>query len=342
MPSMSPPSRPEDWHEPASGPRRAGGRAGGDLMAVGEAAAKAFRILYYPICRSYARHVIKDRPADGILNTLCRLAFLTVYGYWPHLEHPRRFAERLWARMLRGRDPRLTRISDKYLVRDYVGEKAGSESLIPLLWSGENPEDIPYDVLPNRFVVKTNHGCGFNILVPDKARADRRTIEIRLRKWLSINYAEDTYLGIAWGYRNIRPRVLIEEFIGEDLRPPEDYKFYCFAGRAEVITVHFDRFGEKKSIAFDSDFQRLRFRPSFKQHDIEHCLPQNAPAMRDLAEKLSRGFNFIRVDLYSVGSRIYFGELTPYPVGVSRFISFDIRDLDVELGDKWGMNPDWI
>jgi len=311
-------------------------------LTISNVLGKAFRLAYYPICRSYARLFVKDKPADAILRSFCRLAFLTVYGYWPDLARPRLFAERLWDRMLHARQPLLTLISDKYLVRDYVAEKVGPGCLIPLLWSGERPEDIPYDRLPHRFVIKTNHGCGYNILVPDKAQADRAGIAAKLARWLAVNYGEDTYLGIAWGYRNIRPVIIIEEFITADGRPPADFKFYCFAGRAEVVTVHFDRYGEKKSIALNRDFERLRFRPSFKQYAVDQPKPPNFAAMLDLAERLSQGFNFLRVDLYRLEERIYFGELTPYPVGVSKFISFDIRDLDRPLGEKWGGNPDWI
>ena len=311
-------------------------------MTILELFVKSFRLVYYPLCRTYARIFIKDRPADPILRSLCRIAFWTVYGYWPNLTSPCRFAERLWDRMLHSRDPMLTLISDKYRVRDYVAQKVGPEWLIPLLWSGHRPENIPYDQLPKRFVVKTNHGCGFNILVPDKTQASAREMAAKLKKWLSINYAEDTYLGIAWGYRNIRPVILIEEFLGDDGKPPADYKFYCFSGRAELITIHFDRYGHKKSITVDRAFERLRFRPTFKQHDVDYNKPPNFEVMLTLAERLSEGFNFIRVDLYSLDGKIYFGELTPYPVGVSMFISFDIRDLDKTLGAKWGANPDWV
>lgn len=311
-------------------------------MTVSAIVEKPFRWVLYPISRGYARHFVKDRPADGVLRTLCRAAFFAVYHYWPRFNRPRRFAERLWHRMLHDRHPTLTLVSDKFRVRDYVAQKAGPGCLVPLLWSGDRPEDIPYDRLPGRFVLKTNHGCGFNILVPDRTRIDRADIAARLRRWLAVNYAEDTYLGIAWGYRNVRPVILVEEFLGDGQIPPEDYKFYCFAGRAEIVTIHLDRYGEKKSIAVKRDFERLRFRPSFRQYDLDVPKPPNFGAMVELAERLAEGFNFVRVDLYSVGGRIYFGELTPYPVGVSKFVSFDIRDVDRTLGEKWGTNPDWV
>ncbi len=303
---------------------------------------KLFNSAYYPLVRAYARLFLKDRPADPILRGMVALAFLVVYRYWPNFVRPRRFGEKLWSRMLMSRHPLLTTISDKRLVRDYVAKKVGTDGLIPLLWCGEDPEAIPYDRLPDRFVIKTNHGCRYNVLVTDKARADRAAIAAQLKKWLAENYAEDTYLGIAWGYKNVKPMILIEEFIDDHGQPPIDYKFYCFSGRTELITVHFDRHKNPRSVSVDRDFVRLRFRPEFKQHDIDPPKPRNFAAMLNLAESLAVGFNFIRVDLYSLQDKLYFGELTPYPVGVELFRSFDIVSLDETLGSKWGSNPDWV
>jgi hypothetical protein len=303
---------------------------------------KLFKSVYYPLVRTYARLFLRDRPADPLLRGMCAIAFLAVYHYWPDFVRPRRFGEKLWSRMLLSRHPLLTTISDKLLVRDYVAKKAGTDHLIPLLWSGDKPEAIPYDRLPDRFVIKTNHGCQYNVLVTDKGRADRRAIAAKLKKWLAENYAEDTYLGIAWGYKNIRPMILIEEYIDDHGQPPTDYKFYCFSGRTELITVHFDRHKNPRSVSVDRDFVRLRFRPGFKQHDIDPPKPRNFADMLRLAESLAEGFNFIRVDLYSLQDKLYFGELTPYPVGVELFRSFDIVSLDETLGEKWGSNPDWV
>jgi hypothetical protein len=312
------------------------------LLIFIDYAKKIFSSAYYPLVRIYARLFLKDRPADPLLRGMCAIAFLVVYHYWPDFVRPRRFGEKLWSRMLLSRNPLLTTISDKLLVRDYVAKKAGADHLIPLLWSGDKPEAIPYDRLPDKFVIKTNHGCQYNILVTDKGRADRRAIGAKLTKWLAENYAEDAHLGIIWGYKNIKPVILIEEFIDDHGQPPIDYKFYCFSGRTELITVHFDRHKVPRSVSVDRDFVRLRFRPGFKQQDIDPPKPRNFAAMLRLAESLAEGFNFVRVDLYSLQDKIYFGELTPYPVGVGYFRSFDIVSLDETLGEKWGSNPEWV
>jgi hypothetical protein len=236
----------------------------------------------------------------------------------------------------------LTLISDKYVVRDYVANKIGPEHLIPMLLSGDKLDEIPFDRLPEKFVLKTNHGCGDNILVSNKNQANHREIKKKLKKWLSENYALDRHLGIEWGYKNIKPVIIVEKFIDDNGKPPVDYKFYCFSERVELITEHFDRYGERKDLCLNGDFERFCFGPNLNQCEIEHKKPSNFEAMLHLAEKLLEGSKFLRVDLYNLENKIYFGELTPYPAGVSLFRAFDIHIMDEPLGEKWSTNSEWV
>lgn len=293
-----------------------------------------FKFIHWPICRVYARYIVKDRPADALYRILCTLQFYRVYRFWPDFEHPRRFSEKLWSRMLNDRDPKITLISDKLLVRDYVSNKVGNDCLIKLLWSGDDPEKIPFDELPLKFVIKTNHGCGFNIYVKDKRALDQFRTKRILRKWLSENYCQETYLGTEWGYKNIRRTIIIEEFLlEEDGKPPIDYKFNCFSGRVEFLTLHFDRFEEHKTRSFDRNFEPYELRDNFDQWDGECSRPPNFELMVQLAESLAKGFDFIRVDLYTLRNKVYFGELTFYTGGVS--IKFLPPSTDHILGEKW-------
>lgn len=235
--------------------------------------------------------------------------------------------------MLHDRDPRLTLISDKLRVRDYVVQKAGSNCLIPLLWHGYEPEEVPFDELPIRFVMKTNHGCGYVIIVNDKTQLNQKKAIRQLKKWLDTNFGQDTSLGIAWGYKNIRPTVIIESFMEEKGKAPVDYKFYCFSGRVEFLTLHYDRFEEHKTRSFDRNFEPYDFRYDFDSWEGECNRPQNFEVMIYLAEALAEDFDFIRVDLYNIEGNIYFSELTPYPGGVStRFLPLS---RDYILGEKW-------
>lgn len=288
--------------------------------------------LYWPVCRSYARH-LKDRPATRQLMLLCSLPFFHLHRFWPDFLSPVRFSEKLWSRMLLDRDPRFTVICDKYAVRDYVANIVGREYLIPLLWSGINPKDIPYDELPNEFVIKANHGCGFNIICTDKKRLNISYANKELYRWLNDNYCEAHFLGIEWGYKNIRPRIVIEKFIAENNKAPIDFKFWCFGGRVESISVHFDRHVAHRILSTDRDFIPGGLKFNVPEYRLPFHKPTNFYKMVQLAEKLSREYAFLRVDLYCIGDDIYFSELTPYPGGTAaRFLPVSE---DYRLGGKW-------
>lgn len=235
--------------------------------------------------------------------------------------------------MLYDRDPQLTILSDKLRTRDFVARKVGSEYLIPLLWHGEKPEEMPFDELPMKFVIKANHGCGYNIVVQDKKQLNyARTIH-QMKKWLRQNFCADKYLGTEWGYKNVKPCIIVEAFLDDNGKVPPDYKFYCFSGRVEVLTLHFDRFAEHKTRAFNRDFEASAFRYNFEQWNGKCERPKIFPTMIHVAECLSEDFDFMRVDLYLVNNRIFFGEMTPYPGGVST--KFLPVNEDYNLGNKW-------
>jgi hypothetical protein len=235
--------------------------------------------------------------------------------------------------MFKERDPLFTLISDKLRVREYVAKKVASKYLVDLIWAGDEPKDIPFDTLPNKFVFKTNHGCGFNILVSDKSELNQTTAKRQLRKWLKTNFCQDKGLGSEWGYKNIKPAIIVEAFLEENGQPPVDYKFYCFSGRVEFLTVHFDRFREHKTRSFDRNFRPYDFRYDFLQWPGECKRPSNFSEMVQLAELLAQDFDFMRVDLYNLDDRVYFGELTPYPGGIST--KFLPPSRDRILGELW-------
>ena len=290
------------------------------------------RLLYWPICRAYARR-LGDRPADAFLGGLCSLQFRRAHGFWPNYKNPRHFTEKLWCRMLYDRNPQLTLFCDKLLVRDIVAARVGLQYLVPVIWSGTDPRSIPFDALPSRFVIKTNHGCAFNILVSDKSKLNPPAVIRQLESWLKINFCNDTYLGISWGYRNIPRCIVIEEYLDENGQPPVDYKAYCFGKSVEFLTVHYERFRDHKTRSVDRQFKPYNFSYDFEQWNGDFPRPANFDEMIVVAEALADGCDFVRVDLYSVGNRVYFSELTPYPGGVST--KFLPRSTDVALGQRW-------
>ncbi len=290
------------------------------------------KVFYWPICRAYARH-LGNKPADALLRCSCVPQFWLSHRYWPEFENPKTFSEKIWHRMLCNRDPLLTLVSDKFRVRDYIAQKGGSDYLIPLLWYGDNPENIPFEDLPNKFVIKANHGCGYNIIVQNKTLMDIPQIKNQLRKWLNENFCQEKGLGITWAYKNITPTIMIESFLDNNGQVPEDYKFFCYSGRAEFIQVSYDRFGDASERIVTCDFEPLELYNGQKLYPGQVVSPDNYKDMLRIAESLAHGFDFIRVDLYSVGGRIYFGELTCYPAGgLARFIP---KKYDFVFGEKW-------
>ena len=292
-----------------------------------------FHLSHWPVCRAYARR-LGDRPADRTLSALCALQFRRVHGFWPNYSDPRHFSEKLWCRMLYQRDPLLTSFCDKFLVRDFVASRVGPEYAVPLLWTGADPARIPFDRLPSSFVLKANHGCEFNIIVPDSATLDTSAAIRRLRRWLGINFCDDTYLGIAWGYKHVTPRILVEHYLQGESGPPVDFKLWCFSGRVVFVSTHHGRFGDHRILSYDRGFAPFNISFGDEYQASAVCeRPPNLDEMTAVAEALAEGLGFIRVDLYSVGNRVYVGELTPYPGGVAA--AFLPRSTDLELGQAW-------
>lgn len=281
----------------------------------------------------------RDEPANGLMTLLVSLQFLMEYRYWPHFKNPRSYSEKINARMLFDRNPKLIMATDKLAVREYVADKLGHEFLIRLIWEGDKAEDIPFSELPFKFVIKTNHGCGYNIIVKEREQLDQAKAITRLSKWLNENFCQDRYLGIEWAYKNIRPKIFIEAFLDDSGRIPLDYKFFCFSGRVEFILMTFDRHKDPFEKHFDRDFTPLDLWNGCRQYPGKVERPENFVQMLDVAEKLAAGFDFIRVDLYNLAGQIFFGELTPYPGG--GFARFVPRKYDFVFGEKWKIWSGW-
>jgi hypothetical protein len=293
---------------------------------------KLWKLIYWPICRMYSRR-LQDNAADTLMCLLVGIYFYSVHRYWPNFKKPRSFSEKVCNRMLFDRNPQWTMLSDKFGVRDFVANKIGTEYLIPLLWAGVDSEKIPFDELPQKYVIKASHGCGYNIIVKDKKKVNSKTTIHLLKKWIGENFWRDRVIGNAWAYKNIKPTIIVEAFLECNGNIPEDFKFFCFSGRVEMIQVSFDRYGDASEKLLDRTFSPLPLWNGLKLYQGSVLRPDNFEGMVKVAESLARDLDFIRVDLYNVSGRIYFGELTCYPAGgLARFIP---RNYDYTLGDKW-------
>lgn len=212
-------------------------------------------------------------------------------------------------------------------MRDYVASKIGERYLTAIYWHGTDPALIPFDGLPERYVLKTNHASGQIIVV--NGAPDRKAVVDRLRTWLQSNYY---WTAREYQYFDIRPRVIAEEFLddGQD-GGPLDYRFWCFNGTPEVVQV--DNHRHDINPFFDLEWRLLDlfYRPAAQRVSIDK--PTNLDEMRGVACALSADFDFVRVDLYSIGDRVCFGELTFMPVAGQ--LKLQPERWDRLLGEKW-------
>jgi hypothetical protein len=282
--------------------------------------------------RAIRRRVLRRSEGEAFL--LRRYA--RIHGKPLNLMNPQTFTEKLFWRMVtwnRGdMPPRFRRLADKYAVRAHVASTIGEEYLIPLLWQGDDPRAIPFDRLPANYVIKPNHSSGHVIIV--RGEADREAIIREASGWLAGDYY---WHGRESQYYRIPPRILIEEYLAnEDESPPYDYKVYCFNGRPEQILVR----NHTHDICpfFDTAWNFLDFSDEVDAVRPLVPKPANLDEMLALSAKLSVGFGYVRVDLYNVGGRVYFGELTFTPA--AGIIKYNPECWDLRLGEKWDLSLD--
>ncbi len=259
---------------------------------------------------------------DWVGRCLARLSPTLASHYWYFycfrrplsLTNPVTLNEKLqWLKLKRyGKDPLVIQCADKYRVREYV-EKAGfGHTLNPLLGVWEKASDIPWESLPEAFVLKCNHGCGYNLLCPDKSRLDIPTARKTLEGWMNTEFWENL---AEIHYRSIPKRIIAEAYLGDALL---DYKIYCFQGKAQFLLVCAQRdAGKPKFYFFDRDWKLCPLTRDGKEAPEGFTLPrpERLEEMLQCAESLAAPFPFVRVDLYHVDGRIVFGELTFTPSG---------------------------
>lgn len=270
-------------------------------------------------CLKYLTKILPDK-------IYIQLYYLYKFKSFISFRKPINFNEHINILKLTERSDLLTICADKYQVRKYVKNVLGEEVLIPLLWSGSDPNEIPFNNLPTSFVIKCNHASGTNIIVRNKDELNTDQIIKQISKWMKYNY----YFGRReWCYKNIERRIIIEEFIGEQNQIPNDYKFYVINGKIELIHVDIDRFGNHHKYDLDDNLKSFKF----DKNSIELPKPDNFELMKSYAEKVSKDFKFVRADFYNVQGKIYFGEMTFYPSG--GFKEFCPPELNDYLGSKF-------
>lgn len=240
------------------------------------------------------------------------------------LQNPVTFDEKLWWLKLYNRDPLLTKCSDKYLVREYVTECGLGHILNELYGVYKNADEIDYGNLPDRFILKCNHGSDANIICNDKAHFSRSQAARKLNAALQRNFY---YESREWNYKDIEPRIICERLLEDPGSGVGliDYRFLCFNGVAEAVLVTVGACMEDGSHSkttrrnlYDRDYKLLDVNFVHAQEHFPIGLapkPANYEEMRSCAERLAEPFPHVRVDLYNINGQIYFGEMTFYHGG---------------------------
>ena len=265
-------------------------------------------------------------------ETYLKIAFWARMHKRLDLEHPRTFNEKLQWLKLYDRQPRYTRLVDKYEVKAVVADIIGEEYIIPTLGVWERFEDIDFSKLPDRFVLKCTHDSGGLVVVKNKALLDREVARRKINACLRHNY----YWGMReWPYKNVQPRIIAEQYL-EDKEYGElrDYKFFCFNGVVKALFVASERMvegEETKFDFFDADYNHLPFCNGHPNAVILPEKPTHFTKMKELAGTLSVGLPQVRVDLYEVNGKIYFGELTFFHW--SGMTPFEPEEWDYKFGE---------
>jgi hypothetical protein len=286
--------------------------------------------------------------------------FKTKHGYNLNLDNPKSFNEKICRKKLYDRNPLLTLTADKYRAREYIRQKIGWEAenhLVPLLWVGKNPEEIPFNDLPDNYIIKPNNGAGRWILKEthykdyigdilnkenkpwinitfsigrEKPRYDISTGELiqTIKNWFKTIHGQEWN---EWCYQNIDPLIIIEKVLYDKGDLALNYKFMMFSGKCKMIYV-LDR-NDIHLTMYDEDFNLLPVKRKGHPPGEIGEKPKNLAQMVSFAEKIAQPFDFVRCDFYVVEDYVYFGEMTHYP-GSGHGI-FEPKEYDLELGGYW-------
>ncbi len=262
-----------------------------------------------------------------------KIMFRLKMGYSLDLKAPKTFNEKLQWLKLYNRKPEYTKMVDKYEAKKIAERILGKEYVIPTLGVWDRFEDIDFSTLPDRFVLKTTNGGGGGgvVICRDKKNLDKASaasiLNRSLHKSIYKNFRE-------WPYKNIKPRIIAEKFMVDESGELRDYKFYCFKGEPKVFLVASERFSGHSTYFdyFDMDGNHLPFTQGGENNPILPKLPSTFEEMRQVAQELSQGIPHVRIDLYSVDDKVYFGEFTFFDS--SGYEKFSPNEWDEVFG-KW-------
>ena len=251
-----------------------------------------------------------------------------------NLENPKTYTEKIQWIKLYDIDNLKTKLADKYLVRDWVKKKIGEKYLIPLLGVWDKFNDINFNNFPNKFVLKCNHGSNMNIIVLDKNKFNIYEAKKKINYWMKINYA--FIYGLELQYKNIKRKIIAEEYIENNKNNINDYKIWCFEGKVDTIMVISERKRNKTYVFYDKNWNLL---PFYYSNYIEKKIdkPKYLNELINISETLSKGFKHVRTDFYILNNdTIKFGEMTFTPN--SGIVNFLKEEYNEYFGNKIHIN----
>ncbi len=284
------------------------------------------------------KKIIKNR--EFRLKVIDKLSFIPTKPYLKmvykiktgkslNLDDPTGFCEKLNWLKVNDKHSEYTKLVDKLAVRDYITEKIGKEYLFPLLGHWKHFDDIDFDRLPDKFVLKCNHDSGSVRFVTDKNKIDKEEFKSFFEGRLKLN---PYYAGREYPYKNVKPEIIAEEYMeSDDGRGINDYKFFCFDGKPEIMFVATDRATDVRFDFYDMEFNHLPIYNIHPNSDSVVKKPESFEEMKNLCEKLTKGMKFVRLDLYELDGKIYFGEFTFFHGG--GFYPFEPAEWEKKLGD---------
>ena len=267
-------------------------------------------------------------------NNGLKIWYKTITKKKLNLENPITYTEKIQWIKLYDIDNLKTNLSDKYLVREWVKKKIGDKYLIPLLGVWDKFNDIDFNKFPNKFVLKCNHGSGMNIIVLDKNKFNISEAKKNVDYWMKINYA--FYNGLELQYKDIKRKIIAEEYIENTDNNIIDYKIWCFDGKIEVIMVISERNKIKEYAFYDKNWNLLPFYYS-KYQEKKFEKPKNLNELLNISKILSKNFKHVRTDFYILNNgTIKFGEMTFTPN--SGIVDFSKKEYNEYFGNKIQIN----
>ena len=265
-------------------------------------------------------------------KVMIKLQYLIKLGRLPNLKEPVRFTEKLQWYKLYYRNSKMTQSADKYEVRNYVKSKGLGYILNQLYAVYDNVDQIQLRDLPNKFVMKTTNGSGTNYFCTDKTNFPITEVKQSMKDWINRDIFSS---GREWSYKDIKPRVIVEEMLeSKDNKYSgiNDYKFLCFNGDVKYIVVDVDRHVDHRRNIYDTKWNKIDVSTDYPNFENTMKKPGKLDEMLKIAKAFAEDFPFVRVDLYLVDNVIYFGELTFYPW--TGYVKFDPDEFDYILGKQ--------